>query len=213
MKKFLSVCIVMIMAISGVFAQRADIRKAAERYKTVKSLTTAVTQTRHNEALTEDVVSKGNFYYRKSNTYSMVFKESKEMLLAKGNTFTMVRNGKARTAEAKGLGNNPFETLRDVFAAILENDSKQLSDVAEVKMEVQGNLCTVTITPVFKDAKVKKRAMFSSCVATVDLKNAELRKLRINEKGRNYTQYDFSNYQLNADFSASVFETNSVLSK
>jgi outer membrane lipoprotein-sorting protein len=80
-------------------------------------------------------------------------------------------------------------------------------------MEVQGNLCTVTITPVFKDAKVKKRAMFSSCVATVDLKNAELRKLRINEKGRNYTQYDFSNYQLNADFSASVFETNSVLSK
>jgi outer membrane lipoprotein-sorting protein len=66
---------------------------------------------------------------------------------------------------------------------------------------------------VFKDAKAKKRAMFSSCVATVDLKSAELRKLRINEKGSNYTQYDFSNYQLNADFSASVFETNSVLSK
>ena len=48
--------------------------------------------------------------------------------------------------------------------------------------------------------------MFTSFVVTIDQKAGELRSLRMNEKGKNYTQYDFSNFQLNAPVNDSVFK-------
>ena len=53
--------------------------------------------------------------------------------------------------------------------------------------------------------------MFTSCVAVIDLKAAELRSLRINEQGENYTQYDFSNYVFDAEVSSSVFDIQTVM--
>ena len=133
------------------------------------------------------------------------------MLLAVDNTFVMVKDGKQRTARAKGKGNNPFEVLQSVFRNLLSaDDETSLSELADVKLTKQGDICTIIITPTVTDSKVKRRMMFTSCVATIDLKVAELHRLRINEQGGNYTQYDFSNYLFNAEVSDSVFDVNAV---
>lgn len=201
-----------VLACTGISAQRTDLRKLAERYKTAKTLTADVKQTRHNVALTKDVVTNGHFYYKKPNTQSMVFKDSKEMLLATGNTFVMVKNGKQYTAKAKGKGNNPFEILQDVFRNLLSADENAvLTDMADVKLKKIGNACTITITPVVADSKAKRKMAFVSCVAIIDLKAAELRSLCINERRGNYTQYDFSNYVFNAEVSSSAFDTQTVM--
>lgn len=207
MKRLLTLFIAATLVCIGAMAQRADIRKAAERYKNATTLTANVTQTRHNAALTKDAVAKGYFYYQKPNSLSMVFKDAKEKLVATGNSFVMIKNGKQHVAKAKGKGNNPFETLREVFRNLLSaDDNASLSDMADVKLSKQGNTCTITITPNVTDAKAKRRMMFTSCVVTFDLKAAEVRRLRINEKRGNYTQYDFSNYVFNAKVSSSAFK-------
>lgn len=212
MKRLFTLFITVVLVCTGISAQRTELRKFAERYKAANTLTTNVKQTRHNVALTKDAVTNGRFYYKKPNNQSMVFKDTKEMLLATGNTFVMVKKGKQYTAKAKAKGGNPFEILRDVFVNLLStNDNAALTDMADVKLNKKGNTCTITITPAVAGNKAKRKAMFTSCVATIDLKAAELRTLRINEQRGNYTQYDFSNYVFNAEVSNSVFSTKAVM--
>lgn len=213
MKRLFILLITLLPVCIGASAQQADIRKAAERYKAASTLIAHVTQTRHNAALTKDVVTEGHFYYKKPDSESMVFKESGEMLLAVGNTFVMVKNGRQHIAKARGKGENPFEVLRDVFRNLLsDHDNGPLTDMADVRLERQGDICTMTITPNATDPKTKRKRMYySSCVVTIDLKAAELCSLRINEQGENYTRYDFSGYVLDAEVSSSVFDTRTVM--
>lgn len=211
MKKLFTLFITALFVCTGISAQRADIRKIAERYMKTNTLITNVKQTKHNAALTKDMVTDGHFYYKKPNNLGMVFKESEEILIAIGNTFIMVKNGKQHVAKAKGKGNNPFEILQDVFRNLLSTEDVQLTDMADVKLETQGNTCTITITPTVTGAKTKRRSIFTSCIVTIDLKAAEPRSLRINEQGENYTQYDFSNYVFDAEVSDSVFDTRTVM--
>ncbi len=212
MKKLFTLFITAVFVCAGASAQQAAVRKAAERYKTVSTLIAHVAQTRHNAALTKDVATEGNFYFKKPNSQSMVFKESGEMLIATEDTFVMVKNGKQHVAKADGKGNNPFEVLRDVFRNLLSaNADGELTNMADVKTETQGNTCTITITPAVTDAKAKRKMMFTSCIATIDLKAGELRSLRINEQGENYTRYDFSNYVLNGEVGNDVFDPQTVM--
>ena len=89
MKKIFIISALLIC--TGLSAQRADIRKAAERYKDANTVITNVTQIRHNTAIAQDMIAQGHFYYKKPNCQSMIFKDAKEMLLAVDNTFVMVK--------------------------------------------------------------------------------------------------------------------------
>lgn len=212
MKRLFSLLAVILLFGLGIHAQQAELKKAAlSHYKNVSTLTAQVKMTRHNAALTQDVVSKGYFYYKKPHTESMVFKTTKDMLLAEGNTYTMVKGGKQRVTKANGTGNNPFEVLRDVFTHLFVAEGNgQLTHMATVKLQKQGNTCTMTILPLVKDNKTKRRMMYTSCVVTIDMKSAEIRTLCIHERAGNYTQYDFSNYVLNKEISNSMFNTQIV---
>ena len=53
--------------------------------------------------------------------------------------------------------------------------------------------------------------MYTSCIVIVDLKAAELRSVRIYERGENYTQYDFSNYIINAEIDTNAFDIQAVM--
>lgn len=207
MKRLSILFFAVILAFTTLSAQEADIRKVAEKYKGVNTLTAAVTQTRHNEAVSGDMVAKGYFYYKHS-LMSMVFSKEKEMLMTDGKTFVMIRDGKTRTAHGKGKGNNPFETLLRVFRNIFSGKAcdDSLAGIADVKLTEQAGVCTITVTPVIQNDKEKRRMMFSSFVAVVDLKSAELRSLCIHEKGKNYTRYDFSNYLPGVNISDDVFD-------
>ncbi len=198
-----------MFAVVGIQAQQAELKKAAvARYKNATSVTANVTMTRHNAALTQDAVTKGYFYYKKPNTESMVFKITKDMLLADGTVYTMVKSGKKRSVKANNTGNNPFEVLRDILTRLFTADANaKLTSMATVQMKKQGTTCTVTVTPSTTDKKALRRFMYTSCVMTIDMKQAEIRSLRINEKAGNYTQYDFSNYVLNATLPSTAFST------
>ncbi len=212
MKRFFTLFLAVVLISMGVSAQQTDIQKAAKRYKAANTLTADVTLTRHNAALTKDAVSEGHFYYKKPSSLSMVFKTSKEMLLAMGDTYTMVKGGKQSTTKADGKGNNPFEALSDVFRNLLSSDDyTHLTDMADVNMKTQGNTCTITITPNVTDPKLKRKMMYSSCAVTIDLKAGELRTLRINERGENFSQYDFSNYVFDGKVDNGVFDAKIVM--
>ena len=196
-----------MVAICSLHAQDDEMmQRAMERFKDMTSLTADVTQTKHNSMVTNDIVSKGNFYFKKPNKMCMSFNNGKDMMLMDGENFTMVKDGVRNTAN--GGGNDQLQALKTIiknFSAGQESDI-DLSEIADIDMEKKGNLMVMTITPIVTDAKAKRRQMFSSFVVTIDQKAGELKSLRMNEKGKNYTQYDFSNFKLNAPVNDSVFK-------
>ncbi|MCD8282284.1 MAG: outer membrane lipoprotein carrier protein LolA [Prevotella sp.] len=212
MKRLLTIILATLFFTSGTYAQQTQINSAASKYRAANTLTADVRQTRHNAAMTKDDVCNGHLYYKKTVGVSMVFTDTKQMLLMAGDTFTMVSAGKQSTTKANGKGNNPFEVLSDVLGNLLANgDFNNLTKMADVKANTQGNTCTLTVTPVVSDPKMKRRMMYTSCVVTIDLKAGELRTVRINERGENYTQYDFSGFVFNANVSGKVFDPQTVM--
>ena len=80
-------------------------------------------------------------------------------------------------------------------------------ELAEVKMEEKDGLCTLTVTPrVDGGNKVRRRLLFSSFVLTVDLQKGECKSLQMNERGQNYTRYDFSGFMLDAHVPDTAFQ-------
>lgn len=177
-----------------------------ERFKNMQSLTAPVTQTRHNALLTEDVVSKGTFYFKKPSSMCLSFNNGSDMLLMKGDQFIMVRDGKSTAMSGKG--NTQMEALKTLlknFSAGQESDMS-VDDFADVEVERDGDLMVMTIIPRIEDAKARRKMLYSSFVVTVNTKAGELKSIRLNEKGTNYTHYDFGKFQLNAPVDDKVFD-------
>ncbi|MBR0036205.1 MAG: outer membrane lipoprotein carrier protein LolA [Bacteroidales bacterium] len=196
----------LVSDLTPVQAQDADMmQKAQERFKNMETLEADVVMTKHNTMVTKDVTSKGKFYFKKPSKMTMSFNDGADLLLMDGQNFTMVKDGKKQTVN--GSGNSQFEALKTLmqnFSAGQESDV-DLSDIADVDMEKKGDLVVLTITPIVTDPKQKRKMLFSSFVVTIDQKKTELKSVRMNEKGENYTEYAFSNFKVNGDVPDSLF--------
>lgn len=208
MKKFIAALTLFIIHCSlfFAFAQDAELmKKAQERYKNMTTLEADVQVTKHNTMLTKDMVSAGKFYFKKPSKMCLSVTDGSEMMLMNGDSFTIVKNGQKQTMNGKGNSQlESFKTLMQNFTAGQESEV-DLSDVADVDMETKGNIVTLTVTPIVSDPKQKRKMMFTSFVIVIDQKASELKSVTMNEKGGNYTKYDFSNFKMNGNISDSVF--------
>lgn len=208
MKKILSILSFILLTFSCFLCSAQDaemMQKAQAKFKNMQTLEADVVMTKHNTMVTKDVTSKGKFYFKKPSKMCMTFNGGADVLLMDGQSFTMVKDGKKQTMNAKG--NSQFESLKTLmqnFSAGQESDV-DLSEIADVDMEKKGDLIVMTITPIVTDAKAKRKMMFTSFVVTIDQKKSELKSVRMNEKGQNYTQYDFSNFKQNGTIADAVF--------
>ena len=206
MKKVLFILTLIFCQCSLFMASAQDdemMQKAQERFKNMQTLQADVTVTKHNTMVTKDIVSKGKFYFKKPSR--MCLTAGTDVLLMDGEKFTMVMDGKSQTMSGKG--NSQMEALKTMmqnFSAGQESDI-DLSEIADVDVEKSGNTMTLTITPIVSDPKQKRKQLFQSFVVVIDQQKAELKSVRLNEKGKNYTQYDFSNFKQNGTIDDAVF--------
>lgn len=210
MKKIIALCVLVTLTVFGcitsqVVAQDDVMKQAMEGYKNLTALTAKVTKTVHNEMLTKDQVSTGMFYFKKPAKLCITTNGGKDMLLTDGETFTIVQDGKASTASGKS--NSSLTPLITAIKGITSgNSDTDLSDVADVDMEREGDMMIMTVTPIVKSAAERKKMLYQSFVITIDQKAGELRSVRLNGKGKNYDKYEFSGYKLDAKFDDSVFK-------
>lgn len=207
MKKILTICMLVLISCLTVMAESDEdlMARARQRFQNMNTLTAPVTQTRHNALLAADEVSKGTFYFKKPSSMCLKFNNGKDMLLMKGQQFTMVRDGKVNTLSGKG--NSQLEALKTLlanFSAGQESDVA-LDDLADVDVERSGNTMTMTVVPRITDAKAAKKMMYKSFVVVLDTKAGELKSIRLNEKGTNYTLYEFGKFTVNGAVSDAVF--------
>lgn len=205
MKKILAILTVMLFSLSFVASAQEDVMKQAmEGYKNLTSMTAKVTKRVHNEMVTKDVTSTGMFYFKKPAKMCISTNNGKDKLVTDGQTFTMVQDGKASTAS--GSSNAALEPLVKFLKGITSGKGDtDLSDVADVDMEREGDLMIMTISPIVKKAADKKKMLYQSFIITIDQKAGLLRSIRLNGKGKNYEQYDFADFKHDVKIDDAVF--------
>jgi len=199
----LIVLLLTLLPCLALTAQEADIRRLAEHYADVQTLSAAVTRTRHNAVLTQDEVAHGHFFLKKPGRMCLTFDNNKDMLLMDGGTFTLVEQG--RQAVAKGRNGRVMGALGSVLRGLFADGTYAPDEAATVSVEQKDGRCILTVTPVLKNEKEKRRLMFTSFVLTLDNATGRLLSLRMNERGENYTQYDLSSHQPGAAVGDAVF--------
>lgn len=202
MKKLIALLLVLLPCLA-LTAQEADIRRLAEHYADVQTLFATVTRTRHNVLLAQDEVTRGHFFLKKPGKMCLSFDDNKDMLLMESGTFTLVEQG--RRTVAKGRNGQVLGALGSVLRGLFADGSYVPDEAATVTVEQSGNRCILTVTPLLKNAKEKRRLMFTSFVLTLDNASGRLLSLRMNERGENYTQYDLTSHQPGAAVSDIVF--------
>lgn len=188
-------------------AQDQDVMKQAmEGYKNLTSMTAKVTKKVHNEMVTKDVETSGMFYFKKPAKMCISTNNGKDKLMTDGENFTIVQDGKANTASGKG--NSALTPLVTAIKNITSGKGDtDLSDVADVDMERDGNLMIMTISPIVKSAAERKKMLYQSFVITIDQKAGLLKSVRLNGKGKNYEQYNFSDFKMDVKVDDAVFST------
>lgn len=194
----------LLMGADFMMAQEAEVQRLAGRNRDMQTLTASVVRTKHNAAIAEDQVEKGTFYLQKPGQMALVFLDGEDKLVMDGETYTMVNNGKA--SQAKGPVKFQFAVLQAVLKNVLaDGEFTELGEQAETKIERQDQTIILTVTPTVVSAKAKRRMMFQSFVLTLDTRTSRIQSLRMNERGTNYTQYDFVDYQPDSTIDKQVF--------
>lgn len=209
MKRVLIILSLILCAVfyftSPATAQQDVMQQAMEGYKNLTSVKADVKKTVHNTMVTKDVVTTGTFYFKKPAMMCITTNGGKDQLLTNGESFTIVQNGKPSTANAKG--NSSLTPLVNAIKGITQGKADtDLSDVADVDMEREGDLMIMTIAPITKSAAEKRKLMFQSFVITIDTKAGELKSVRLNEKGQNYQLYELSNFKRDVKIDDAVFK-------
>ncbi len=185
MHKIFTLIIITVFSSTFLFAQETS---------DTHTLTAKVVRTKHNTAVTEDVVTEGNFYFKEPDKMCICFSEKKDMLIMDGNAFTMISNGEKSVAKGKGAVH--LGLLQRVMISILRGENGDI-DTGELEdMEITRQEDTIHITPVYDSQKAKRRMIFTSFTLTIDQKISRLKSMCMHEKEGNYTRYDFSDYMI-----------------
>ena len=191
-KSIVSALLICLLAAGTAWAQDADLQRISERHRTMKTLNATVQRTRHNTAIADDEVTAGTFSLRKPGQMALTFPDGGDKLLMDGTTYTMVTAGKAQVAQGKTHA--LFSVLQDVLRALTgDGDTASLEGRATLEWTRSDDWLTLAVTPAWEGSK--RRMMFRSFIFTIDARHLRLRSLRMNERGDNYTQYDFTDYQ------------------
>lgn len=204
MKKLLFLLMASLLIGNPMGAQEADVREAMKSYKNVRSLQASVVRTQHRAAVVDDAVTEGQLYFKAPGRMCMTFGETGDWMLMDGGVFTMAVGG--RKSVAKGPTLAQFQSLVSVFEDVVLGISSAETVDADVAVVREGNLCRLTVTPVLGGGKGKRRLMFTSFVLVIDLRAGEFKSLQMNERGQNYTRYDFSGFRMGDEVPDAVFQ-------
>ena len=190
MKKLYILIVLCGLALSSM-AQNATFQKSVTRFKNSTRVTATATRVDHKAAVAKDDQKTGIMTIVSPNKMNISVAGGKEQLDMNGNDFTMIMRGATHKTNSKK--DNQFVAFQAVLTAIINGDGSNLEQVPGVTLTEKDGILSINMDPSVGQAK-KKRMMFSSFVITLDVKKGEIRTLRMNGRGKNYTEFTFSGF-------------------
>lgn len=191
MKKIFSLLFLSVLCV-GMYAQAVDFQKAVRKFKGMSSVVAVATRVDHKAAVANDEKFIGTMTIVAPDKMNISVADGKEQLDMTGDEFTMVMRGREHKTSSKK--DNQFVAFQAVLKAIINADGGKLDEISGVTLTQEGDIITIKMDPSIGEEK-KKRMLFSSFLITLDSKKGEFRTLRMNGRGKNYTEYSFSSFE------------------
>lgn len=176
--------------------------RLAKEAKTIQSIESDFTQVKYLDILDEKVISKGKFYYQKSNKICMDYTQPISYLIViNGSRLKIVADGKKSVMSLNS--NKMMNQMQDMITACMVGDLSRIS--SDYKLEYFENAAhyLVKIKPVNKAIQ----AFIAGIEIYLDKKDMSVHKLKLSETATNYTEYEFYNKRFNALKDETKFST------
>lgn len=201
MRVILIVLLILASIPCGIYAQNmkklAQTRdfeaRLAREAQTIQSIESDFTQVKYLDILDEKVISKGKFYYQKSNKICMNYAQPISYLIViNGSRLKIVADGKKSVMNLSS--NKMMNQMQDMITACMVGDLTKMSSDYRLEYFENASHYLVKITPVNKTLQ----AYVSGIEIYLDKKDMSVYKLRLAETATNYTEYEFYNKRFNA---------------
>jgi outer membrane lipoprotein-sorting protein len=208
MKTYLSWFLLMISP-AGVFAQdqvkaMSDIpgfkSKLEEMSKAVQSISCDFVQEKSLVVLSEKIISKGVFFFRKENNIRWEYTQPYRYLIviSNGQLFTRDdRNQKLYDIES----NKMFGEMNKFISGCIQGDILRNDKDYSTEYFENGSHYFVKLVP----RSEKMRAMLNEVQIWFDKKDLTVSALKMIESGQDYTKIDFINKKLNTEIPLEKF--------
>ena len=179
------------------FAQTAQEKAAFDKIvsatRSIKSMTSDFTETKHLKMLTEDVVTTGKLWY-KSPSYMRWEYDSRNYGVLNPKGSYMVKDGQRNGALSRGFGQTG-----KMVTSLMSGLSQDLKDYS-VTYSKSGNLLTVTAVPV----SPRMKSMVESVIMVFDIPSSTIKSFEIRSSS-GYTLITFSNLKKDSELDMQLF--------
>ncbi|MEG0038187.1 MAG: outer membrane lipoprotein carrier protein LolA [Bacteroides sp.] len=166
--------------------------RLAREAQTTQSIESDFTQEKFLDVFNEKIVSKGKFYYRKSNQICMEYARPMNYLIViNGSKLKIVADGKKSIMQLNS--NKMMNEMQDMLTACMVGDLSKMSGNYQLEYFEDARQYLVKIKPTSRAVQ----AYMANIEIYLDKKDLSVNRLRLNETATNYTEYEFHNKRFN----------------
>jgi outer membrane lipoprotein-sorting protein len=149
--------------------------------------------------LSEKIVSKGKFWFKKDNMVRMEYNQPFQYLMVINNGKVFIKDGqKENTIAAKS--NKIFQQINKITVDCVQGTMLGNTDFKTRVFENKNNF-QVELSPVVKGMK----EFFKTINVIIDKKDYSVVSIQMNENGGDHTIIRFSNKELNTNIANAIF--------
>lgn len=159
----------------------------------IESIESNFTQTKYLDVFDEKIISKGIFYYKKSNKICMDYAQPMSYLIViNREKLKIVSDGKKSIMDLSS--NKMMNQMQDMLTACMVGDLSKMSSSYALDYFEDTRYYLVKIKPMNKAIQ----AYINQIQIYLDKKDMSVHKLRLSETATNYTEYEFSHKKFNS---------------
>ena len=186
-----------LLFLAPSFAQTAQEKAAFDKIvaatRSIKSMTSDFTETKHLKMLSEDVVTTGKLWYKSPSWMRWEYDSCNYGVLNPKGAY-MVKDGQRNGALSRGFGQTG-----KMVTSLMSGLSQDLKDYS-VSYSKSGNSLTVTAVPV----SPRMKGVVDSVVMIFDISSSTIKSFEIRSSS-GFTHIDFNNLKKDAEVDMQLF--------
>jgi len=168
---------------------KLELAKLSENTSTIQS---EFIQEKHLSFLTENIISKGEFYFRSPNQLRWEYSEPYSYIIVFNNKNIFIKDdGKVSTFDTES--NKMFSEINTMMIGTIQGNLFQDSERFDVEYYENDSQYLLELVPILAEMK----SMLKAIKIYIDKKNISVAKIKMTESSDDYTSIDFVNRKLN----------------
>jgi len=167
----------------------------------INSVQSDFVQEKNLSMLSEKIVSKGKFWFKKDNKVRMEYNQPFQYLMILNNNNIYIKDGQKEN-KISASSNKLFQQINRIVIDCVKGSAFSNTDFT-INIFENKQTYLIELSPVAKNLK----DIFKSINVTVDKKDYSVLSIQMNEVSGDYTLINFVNKQINASLPDALFTT------